>query len=74
MRDSARWSRRGVLAGGILSAVAASGPGRVAAGTAVSTIPDSSLLYALFPNLAHARTLGRACLRFFPTTDRKSVV
>jgi hypothetical protein len=68
MRDSARWSRRVVLAGGIMSTIAAPRAGRVAAGTAASTIPDSSLLHALFPDLAHARTLGRACVRFFPTT------
>jgi hypothetical protein len=68
MTASARWSRREVLAGGITSAIAASGAGRVAAGMVVSTIPDDSLLYTLFPDLGHARTLGRACLRFFPTT------
>jgi len=68
MRASARWSRRGVLAGGILSAIAASSAGQVAAGTAASTIPYGSLLDTLFPDLGHARTLSRACLRFFPTT------
>jgi hypothetical protein len=68
MRDSARWSRRGVLAGGILSAAAASGAGRVAAGMAVNTIPDGSLLYSQFPDLRHVPTLSRACLRLFPTT------
>jgi hypothetical protein len=67
MRDSARWSRRGVLAGAILSAAAASGAGRVAAGMAVNTIPNGSLLYTLFPDLGHVRTLSQACLRFFPT-------
>src|SRR5271167_5280944 len=68
MRVWARWSRRDVLAGGIMGAIAASGAGRVAAGTAVSTIPDGSLLYALFPDLGPARTLSRACLRFFPAS------
>jgi hypothetical protein len=68
MRASARRSRRDVLAGGIMSAIAASGAGRVAAGTPVSTIADGSLLFALFPDLAYARTLGRACLQSFPTT------
>ena len=64
MSDPARWSRRDALACGILGAIAASGAGRVAA----STIPDGSLLYALFPDLRHARALSRACLRFFPST------
>jgi hypothetical protein len=64
MSDRARWSRRDVLGCGILGAIAASSAGRVAA----SAIPDGSLLYALFPDLHHARALSRACLRFFPTT------
>lgn len=68
MRDSARWSRRETLAGGMLSAIAASGAGWVAAGAAMSATPNSSLLFTLFPDLRHARTLSRACLRFFPTT------
>ena len=68
MSDPARWSRRDTLACGILCAIAASGAGRVAAGTAASTLPDGSLLYALFPDLRHARALSRACLRIFPTT------
>jgi hypothetical protein len=68
MSGPARWSRRDALAGGILGAIAASGAGRVAAGAAARTIPDGSLLYALFPDLRYARALCRACLRFFPTT------
>jgi hypothetical protein len=68
MSDPARLSRRDALAGGILSAIAVSGAGRVAAGAAVSTIPDGSLLYTLFPDLRHVSTLSRACLRSFPTT------
>jgi len=68
MRDSARWSRRDTLAGGMLGAIAASGAGWVAAGAAVSATPNGSLLFTLFPDLRHARTLSRACLRFFPTT------
>jgi hypothetical protein len=67
MSDPARLSRRDALAGGILSAIAVSGAGRVAAGT-VSTIPDGSLLYTLFPDLRNVRTLSRACLSSFPTT------
>ena len=74
MRDPARWSRRNTLACGILSAiaasgaVAASGAGRVAARTVAGAIPERGLLDALFPELRHARTLSRTCLRFFPTT------
>jgi hypothetical protein len=68
MSDPARLSRRDALAGGILSAIAVSGAGRVAAGTAASTTPDGSLLYTLFPDLRNVRTLSRACLRSFPTT------
>jgi hypothetical protein len=68
MNNQARWSRRDTLACGILGAVAASGIGRAAAGRVAGAIPDGGLLYALFPELRHARTLGRACLRFFPTT------
>jgi hypothetical protein len=68
MRASARQSRRDTLAGGILSAIAALGAGRVAAHTAVRSIPNGSLLYTLFPDLRHVPTLSRACLRLFPTT------
>jgi hypothetical protein len=68
MSGPARLSRREALAGGILSAIAVSGAGPVAGGTVVSTIPDDSLLYTLFPDLRHGRALSRACLRFFPTT------
>ena len=68
MSDRARWSRRDALVCGMLGAIAVSGAGRVAAGTLAGAISDGGPLYTLFPELRHARTLSRACLRFFPTT------
>jgi hypothetical protein len=66
MKDRAQWSRRDALVSGMLGAIAASGAGRLAAGAAVGTTPDGSLLYTLFPELRHVHALSRACLRFFP--------
>jgi hypothetical protein len=68
MRDRGRWSRRDALAGGILGAIAASGGLWVAAPTIAGALPDSGLLYALFPELRHTLALSRACLRFFPAS------
>jgi hypothetical protein len=68
MSDWAQWSRRDTLAAGIVSAVAALGARWLPTSTAVGTITNGSMVYTLFPDLHHARSLSWACLRLLPVT------